>query len=109
MTAGKIRPLLVYSDGPDPVFPDVPFPSKLGHNMTVMAAVRGFVAPPNTQPDRVKILEEAMLKTARSSAFLEWAKNRKIDITPLEGKKYFGETQKQYILLDQFRGLFKSQ
>ncbi|MFB3884408.1 MAG: Bug family tripartite tricarboxylate transporter substrate binding protein [Thermodesulfobacteriota bacterium] len=109
VAAGKIRPLLVYSDAPDSVFPDVPFPSKLGHNMTVMAAVRGFVAPPNTPPDRVKILEDAMLKTARSPAFLEWAKNRKIDITPLDGKKYLGETQKQYVLLDQFRNLFKSQ
>lgn len=109
VAAGKLRPLLVYSDGPDQVFPDVPFPSKLGYNMTIMSAVRGFVAPPNTQPDRVKILEEAMLKTARNPVFLEWAKNRKFEITPLEGKKYFVETQKQYSLLDQFRGLFKSQ
>jgi hypothetical protein len=50
-----------------------------------------------------------MLKTARNPVFLEWAKNRKFEITPLEGKKYFVETQKQYSLLDQFRGLFKSQ
>lgn len=109
VAAGKVRPLLVYSDGPDQVFPDVPFPSKLGYSMTSMSAVRGFVAPPNTRPDRVKILEEAMLKTTRDPVFADWAKNRKLEITPLEGKKYFAETQSQYRILEQYKGLFKSQ
>lgn len=107
--AGMVRPLMVYSDGPDEVFPNVPYPSKLGYSMTTMSAVRGFVAPPNTPADRVKTLGEAMLKTAKDPAFVEWAKKRKFEITPLEGNKYLAETQKQYTILEKYKGLFKSQ
>lgn len=107
--AGKVRPLLVYSQEPDQLLPDVPFPSKLGYNMPMMSSIRGFVAPPNTPIDRVKTLEDAMLKTARDPVYVDWTKKRKLITTPLEGDKYLAETLKQYALLEKYKGFFKSQ
>lgn len=107
--AGKVRPLLVYSPASDPGFPEVPFPEKLGYKMPTMSTIRGFIAPPKTPAERVKILSEAMFKTASDPEFVDWAKKLQLDITPRDGRKYLAETEKQYIILGPYRHLFKSQ
>jgi len=108
VASGKVRPLLVYSEGVDPVFPEVPFPNKLGYDMNTMPAIRGFIAPPKTPSDRVKILEDAMFKVVKDPAFSDWAKKRKLELTPLEGTKYLGESQRLYAIIEKYKGLFKS-
>jgi tripartite-type tricarboxylate transporter receptor subunit TctC len=108
VAAGKVRPIFVYSEEPDKIFPNVPYPSKLGYNLVTMAAVRGFLAPPNTPADRVKILEESMLKTAKDPVFVDWAKQRKFEVTPLVGSKYLAVTQQHYMIIEKYKGLFKS-
>lgn len=107
--AGKVRPLLVYSPVPDPGFPEVPFPEKLGYNMPTMSTIRGFIAPPKTPADRVKILSDAMFKAVSDPEFVDWAKKLRLDVTPRDGRKYLAETEKQYIILGPYRHLFKSQ
>ncbi len=109
VSAGKLRPLLVYSQGPDQGFPEVPYPEKLGYKMTTMSAIRGFVAPPKTPPSVVKILGEAMLKTAADPSFLAWVKKVKLEMAPLDGRAYLAETEKQYALVETYKRLFKTQ
>jgi len=107
--AGKIRPLLVFSQGPDNVFPDVPYPGKLGYQISTMSAIRGFVAPPKTPSHIVKILSNAMFKTAKNPEFIEWAQKRKIEISPLNSAEYRAATEKQYVLLENYKRFFKLQ
>lgn len=110
VAAGKIRPLLVYSHGvPDPGFPDVPFPEKLGYKMTTMSAIRGFIAPPKTSASQVKVLSDAMFKVTANPDFVAWTNKVKLETTPLDGRQYLAETQKQYVLLETYKKLFKSQ
>lgn len=110
VAAGKIRPLMVYAQGgPDSVFPEVPYPEKLGYKMTGISVIRGFVAPPRTPADRVKILADAMFRAVKDPVYGEWAKGQKMEITPLDGRKYLAETEKQYALLETYKKLFKTQ
>ena len=39
--AGKLRPLLLFSDKRDPHFPDIPVPKDLGYNMSFIPTLRG--------------------------------------------------------------------
>ncbi len=109
VNAGKLRPLMVYSQGPDPIFPEVPYPEKLGYNMPTMGMIRGFVAPPKTPAELVKVLGDGMLKTTADQDFMAWAKKLQLSITPLDGRNYLSETEKQYALLEPYKKLFKTQ
>ena len=64
VAAGKLRPLMVYSQGQDASLPDVPFPEKLGYKMTMMSTIREFLTPPKTPAKLVKILNEAMFSAS---------------------------------------------
>src|SRR4030042_1595720 len=66
--AGKLRPLLMFSDKRDPYFPDVPIPKDLGFDVTPIPAIRGVEAPPNTPSSIVKVLEEAFSKAVKEPA-----------------------------------------
>ena len=109
VAAGKIRPLLLYSQAPDQFFPNVPFPKKLGYTMPIVSSIRGFVAPPKTPADRVKILRDAMFKVAEDPAYLDWARKRMLEIAPLDGDKYLAETEKGYAVVDTYKNFFRSQ
>ncbi len=110
VSAGKLLPLMVFSHGrADPGFPDVPYPEKLGHKMTAMSAIRGFVAPPKTPASVVKILSDAMFRVAADPEFAAWTKKVKLEVSPLDGRKYLAETEKQYTLVETYKKLFKSQ
>src|SRR4030043_181122 len=63
--AGKLRPLMLFSDKRDPFLPDVPIPKDIGLDITPLPALRGVEAPPNTPSSVVKALEEAFNKAVR--------------------------------------------
>ena len=109
VSAGRLRPLMVYAEGPDASFPDVPFPEKLGYKMTTMAAIRGFVAPPATPAKLVKTLSDAMFSTVDNQDFVAWTKRVKLEILPLSGSKYLAATNEQYATLETYKKLFKNQ
>jgi tripartite-type tricarboxylate transporter receptor subunit TctC len=47
---------------------------------------RSYVLPPGTNPDRVKIIREAFMKTMQDKEFLAEAQRAKIAITPSDGE-----------------------
>jgi hypothetical protein len=49
-----------------------------------------------------------MLKTAKDPVFVDWAKQRKFEVTPLVGSKYLAVTQQHYMIIEKYKGLFKS-
>lgn len=109
VAAGKLRPLMTYSQAQDASFPDVPFPEKLGYKMTMMSTIRGFLAPPKTPAKLVKILNDAMFRASQDPAYAAWAKKVNLEITPLEARKYLAETEGQYAILETYKKLFKRQ
>ena len=86
--AGKLRPLLLFSDKRDPYLPDVPTPKDLGIKMTFIPTLRGVEAPPNTPPAIVKVLEDAFSNAAKETAFLDIAKKRKLVLQPVSSKEF---------------------
>ena len=86
--AGKLRPLLLFSDKRDPYLADVPIPKDLGYDMTFIPTLRGVEAPPNTPAAVVKVLEDAFRKAAAEQGFAEVAKKRKIVLQPVGSAEY---------------------
>lgn len=88
--AGKLRPLLLFSDRRDPYMPDVPIAKDLGINMDLIPTLRGVEAPPNTPPAIVKALENAFGKAAKEPGFIEIAKRRQM-VLQSTGSREFGK------------------
>jgi tripartite-type tricarboxylate transporter receptor subunit TctC len=86
--AGKLRPLLLFSDKRDPYLADVPIPKDLGYDMTFIPTLRGVEAPPNTPAAVVKVLEDAFRKAAAEQGFVEVAKKRKIVLQSVGSAEY---------------------
>ena len=86
--AGMIRPLVLFNDKRDPNFPDIPIPKDLGFNVPALPGIRGIVAPPNTPASIVKVFEEASTKAIKEPKYIEWAKNRRIVILPLNAPEF---------------------
>ncbi len=105
--AGKLRPLLMFSDKRDPYFPDVPIPKDLGFDITSIPATRCAEAPPNTPNSIVKALEEAFSKSVKEPAFIEWANRRKMVLHPLNAQEFSKVVSDTYPKVEKFKDMFK--
>jgi len=105
--AGKIRPLLIFSDKRDPYFPDVPIPKELGFEVTPIPGIRGVEAPPKTPASIVRVLEEAFSKAVKEPGFIEVAKNRQIVLQPLSSKEFGQLVEATYPKVAKFSGMLK--
>jgi len=105
--AGKLRPLLMFSDKRDPYFPDVPIPKDLGFDITSIPATRCVEAPPNTPNSIVKILEEAFSKSVKEPVFIEWANKRKMVLHPLNAQEFSKVVSDTYPKVEKFKDMFK--
>ncbi len=105
--AGKLRPLLLFSDKRDPYLPDVPIPKDLGIKMTFVPTLRGVEAPPNTPPAIVKVLEDAFSKAAKEPAFLDIAKKRKLVLQPMSSKEFGKAVTDVYPKIAKFQDMLK--
>lgn len=86
--AGKLRPLLLFSDKRDPNLADVPVPKDLGYDMSFIPTLRGVEAPPKTPAAIVKILEDAFSKAAQEPEFIAIAKKRKMVLEPVSSTEF---------------------
>ncbi len=86
--AGKIRPLVLFSEEKDPFFPHVPLSRDLGFDITPIPGIRGIEAPPRTPAQIVKIIEEAAAKAVKEPGFLDWAKKKKVVLHPLNAQEF---------------------
>lgn len=105
--AGKLRPLVLFSDKRDPYFPDVPIPKDLGFEISSFPAIRGTMAPPNTPADIVKVLEEAFEKAIKEPAYMEWAKKRKMVIHHLNSQEFGKVLMETYPQVEKFQHRLK--
>lgn len=105
--AGKLRPLLIFSDNRDPYFPDVPIPKELGFSISSLPAIRGIQAPPNTSAAIVKVLEDATNKAIKDPGYIEWAKNRKMVIYPLNSQEFTKVVLDTYPKVEKFKDMLK--
>jgi tripartite-type tricarboxylate transporter receptor subunit TctC len=108
INAGKLRPLLIFSDARDPSFPDVPTAKELGYKIPSVITVYGVQAPPKTPPAVVKVLEEACAKAVKEPAYVEWAKKRQMTLKSLSSVEYMDYILKEaYPTVEQYQDLMK--
>jgi tripartite-type tricarboxylate transporter receptor subunit TctC len=105
--AGKLRPLLLFSDKRDPYLADVPIPKDLGYDMTFIPTLRGVEAPPNTPAAVVKVLEDAFGKAAAEQGFAEVAKKRKIVLQPVGSAEYAKAVSDVYPKIAKLKDMLK--
>lgn len=103
--AGKLRPLLLFSDKRDPYMPDVPIPKDLGYEMSFIPTLRGVEAPPKTPADIVKILEDAFRKAAQEPGFVDVAAKRKMVLEPVGSKEFAKAVADVYPKIAKFQSL----
>ena len=90
--AGKLRPLLIFANEKDSVFPNAPLPREIGLTLTAMPTVRGAMAPPGLSPQIVTILGQAFAKAIKEPEFLAWAQKIRIQILPINHEQYLAYT-----------------
>lgn len=71
---GLLRPIFVYGKDRFPLLPDVPTTTELGYpELSVLQTHRVIVAPPDTPPKILSVLEKALLQTLKDPEFMAWA------------------------------------
>jgi tripartite-type tricarboxylate transporter receptor subunit TctC len=105
--AGKLRPLLLFSDKRDPYLPDVPIPKEFGYDMNFLPTLRGVEAPPNTPADIVKILEDAFRTAVQDKDFIDIATKRKVVLVPVGSKEFAKAVADAYVHIAKYQSLLK--
>jgi putative tricarboxylic transport membrane protein len=67
--SGDIRPLAIFAANRLKALPDVPTGKEIGVDAGSQSTVRGFVTSRGTPPERVKALEEGLLKAMKGQMF----------------------------------------
>jgi tripartite-type tricarboxylate transporter receptor subunit TctC len=108
--AGIIRPLVIFSETRDTLFPDVPTSKELGYAVPPVITVRGVQAPPKTPPSIVKVLEEACFKAIKDPAYVGWADKRKMVLNPMSSRQYFDWIVKEaYPTVEKYKYLMSEE
>ena len=106
--AGKVRPLVLIDRKRIPDFPELQTVGEIGYpdleNFTVDTE---FVAPPGVPKDRVKILEDALLKTVRDPEFVEWAKGAAINPAWMGGEEYTKLVYELFEVFGKYKGIIQ--
>ena len=92
VVAGKLKPLLIFSDSQDPTFPDAPLPKEIGLTLTAMPVVRGIMGPPGISPEIVRIFEQAFFKALKDPNFLAWAEKVRTPISAIDHEGFLAYT-----------------
>lgn len=106
--AGKIKPLLVFSDKRHPKYPEVPVPNELGVDIPPLVGRVGIVGPPDMDEDKIRILEEAFEKAVKDPDYLEWLKKvATTEFIPLSSKEYRKEFERLYTVVEKYKKYLK--
>ena len=104
--AGKLRPLMVFTDDQDDTYPGVLLSRDSKWKIPSFPLVGTYVAPPNFPADKVKILEEAFIKAVKEPGFVEWSRNVNFVITPMGSAKVRAITGDAYKNALRYRSYF---
>jgi tripartite-type tricarboxylate transporter receptor subunit TctC len=107
--SNKIRPLIVFDEESDSVFPTTPTAKQKGIEISPTPAYFGMLAPPNTPQDRLDILEKAFLKAVNDPALQKLSNDRSLYISFISGKDYKRETERQFRLVEKYQHLLKAE
>jgi tripartite-type tricarboxylate transporter receptor subunit TctC len=100
----QIRPILAFDDKRSAYFPQVPTVGEAGYpEFAILALDLWFLAPPGVPKARIKILEDALMKTLKDPEFVKWAKGAGVELGPLGSQ----ETTKLVLDLDAFFEKYK--
>lgn len=105
--AGKLRALACLMDKRDPYLPDVPTAKELGYNIKPLIAIRCAMAPPKTPINIVKTWEKAFSKVVREAAYIDYAKNRKLDLHYISAQEFGTVVSQTYPTVEKFQHMFK--
>ncbi len=103
--AKQIRPILTVDQRRSPAFPDIPTVGEVGHSdLDCLAGNVWLMAPPGVPKDRIKILEDALMKTVKDPEFLEWSKGAGVDPAWLSGEETTRLVFNLFGLLERYKG-----
>ena len=104
--SGDLKPIAIYSVERDEFYPDTQTVAEAGFkNLAVLGVPRLFAGPPGLPKDRVKFLEEALLKALKDPELIAWSKQAKRPLTAIDSQtavelvKDSGEIYQQYVPL----------
>ena len=84
----QIRPIMAFGPKRYSGFPDIPTVGEVGYpDMENLSIDCWLMAPPGVPKDRIRILEDALMKTLKDPEFLEWAKGAGVDPGPLSSEE----------------------
>jgi tripartite-type tricarboxylate transporter receptor subunit TctC len=107
--AGKLRPLMVFTDDPDDTYPGVLLSKDSRWKIPSFPLVGTYVAPPNFPADKVKVLEDAFAKAVKEPGFIEWTKKVNLVITPVPSAKVRAITADAYTNAIRYKSYFEKQ
>ena len=100
-----VRPIVTIDQKRSPDFPDVPTIGEIGYpDLETCSMDFWFMAPPGVPKDRLKMLDDALIKTVRDREFVEWAKKAGVDPGPLNGEETFKFVSSLLKLIEQYKG-----
>lgn len=111
--SGDIRPLVVFSNQHNPLIPDVPSVVEAGlpnaDQLNVLGSTYGFAVAPGTPPERLAILEAAIINGMKDPGFLQWAEKTGAvdDLRPTPGAEMTRLKQQEYQLYDRYAEEFR--
>ncbi len=106
--AGKIVPILIFADKRAPKYPQVPTPSEAGFKLPILASYTGIVGPPGLAKEKVKILEDAIMKSTKHPEYVDWGeKVSTAEQIFLPADAYQQETARLGRVADKYKSFLK--
>jgi tripartite-type tricarboxylate transporter receptor subunit TctC len=103
--AGVLKPIMIIDRKRHPDFPDIPLVGDLGYpELANFTPDTWFLAPPGVPRARVKILEDALMKTINDTEFVEWAKGASVDPLWMGGEEFTVVVNQLFNLFEKYKG-----
>jgi tripartite-type tricarboxylate transporter receptor subunit TctC len=106
--AGTIRPIMVLDRKRSGHFPNTPTVGEAGWpELEGFATDLWFIAPPAVPKDRLRILEEALMKTLKDPEFLKWAKEASLELDPMGSQETTKSVSDLFEVLEKYKKVFE--
>jgi tripartite-type tricarboxylate transporter receptor subunit TctC len=104
LKTGQLKPFVIIDQKRLPVFPDTPTMAEIGYpDLGIFGLDLWLEAPPGVPKERVKILEDALLKTLKDPQFLKWAKEVGVEPSPLSAQETEKLASEQVGLMEKYK------
>lgn len=95
VTAGKLRPIAIFSRTRLPAYPDVPTMTELGYPVAI-DNMKGLLAPAGTPEATVTWLFETFRKAMQTSGFVQYARTSGLTLSFADGPGFQREINESY-------------